>query len=199
MIIIKGGNDIDQLQKFGWHLLLHSYKNAYRKMKGLENQTYLIGWIISNIVALVLLMTAFKWSRLTRLLFFLLFSWASWINWRTAMYSPADYQDYADLALSDVYSNFIRGWFKDNTLLAVGCIATCQALIAIAMLMKGWLLKIGIIGGIIFLVAIVPLGVGSGIPCTINMAIALFIVFQHKTNEYLWFRKGSPKKYFDLT
>jgi hypothetical protein len=167
-------------------------------MKGLENQTYLVGWIISNVVALVLLMAAFKWARLTRLMFFLLFSWASWINWRTALYYPGEYQDYADLALSDIYANFIRGWFRDHTLLAVGTIASCQALIAISMLLRGWMLNLGIIGAIIFLVAIVPLGVGSGIPCTINMAIALYIVLQRKANEYLWVRQQARKKYFDF-
>lgn len=167
-------------------------------MKGFENQTWLIGWIISNIVAVVMLLASLRWIRLTRLLFFLLYAWASWINWKTALYSPGDYQEYANLALLDVYTNFIQGWFKDHTLLVVGSIASCQALIAISMLLKGRVLKLGIIGGIIFLLAIIPLGVGSGIPCTINMAIALWIILQHKENNYLWVRSAAPKKYFDF-
>ncbi|MFI5187143.1 MAG: hypothetical protein ACHQF0_10485 [Chitinophagales bacterium] len=155
-------------------------------MKGLENNTYLILYIISNIVALTMLLAAWKQHRILRLMFFLLFAWASWTNWMEAIKAPQFYLDYADLSLLGVYSNFIRGWFSDHIILTVGFIATCQALIAISMLMKGWVFKMGAMGAIIFLLAIMPLGVGSAFPCTLIMAIAMWALFREKQTNYLW-------------
>jgi hypothetical protein len=74
------------------------------------------------------------------------------------------YLEYADLTWSSWYRSFIKGWFADHIQLAVGLIATCQGLIAISMLLKGWLYKIGSVGAIIFLLSILPFGVGSGFP-----------------------------------
>jgi hypothetical protein len=53
------------------------------------------------------------------------------------------------------------------------------------MLLKGWIFKSGCIGGITFLVAIAPFGVGSGFPCTITFAIALAVLFR-KGKSYVW-------------
>ena len=69
----------------------------------------------------------------------------------------------------------------------MGIIATCQGLIAVSMLLKGTIFKTGCIGGIIFLLAIVPFGVGSGFPCTITFAIALLVLFT-KGKKYLWIK-----------
>lgn len=157
-------------------------------MKGLENPSYLFMLIAFNVLALVFLLGAVKWPRLSRFLFFLLFGWACWMNWTTSQRSPNDYLQYADLNLSSWYRDFINGWFSKHIPLTVGFIATCQGLIAISMLLKGWIYKIGCIGGIIFLLAIAPFGVGSGFPCTIMFAIALIILFK-KGTKYLW----SPK------
>jgi hypothetical protein len=44
----------------------------------------------------------------------------------------------------------------------------------------------GTIGATIFLLAIVPLGVGSGFPCTVIMAIALFILLRKYDNTFAW-------------
>jgi hypothetical protein len=71
----------------------------------------------------------------------------------------------------------------------VGFIATCQGLIALSMILKGWFFKTGCIGGIIFLLAIAPLGVGSGFPCTVVFAIALAVLYR-KGKNYLWYKKS---------
>ena len=87
--------------------------------------------------------------------------------------------------------HFIKGWFADHIQLAVGLVATCQGLIAISMLLNGWLYKIGSVGAIIFLLSILPFGVGSGFPCTAIMAIALFILLKKHNNEFIWSRNKS--------
>jgi hypothetical protein len=154
-------------------------------MKGLENQTYLIGIIVSNILALVFLYCAVKWPRIARVLFFLLFTWACWMNWTISQRNPSAYLEYAGMAFSHLYREFITGWFSRNIAWVVGTIATCQGLIALAMLSKGLVFKLGCAAGIIFLLAIVPLGVGSGFPCTIIFAVALIILWQKGTG-HIW-------------
>jgi hypothetical protein len=54
------------------------------------------------------------------------------------------------------------------------------------MLLKGWIYRIGSIGGIVFLLAILPFGVGSGFPCTAIMAMAIFILLRKHNNEFVW-------------
>lgn len=153
--------------------------------KGLENQTYLVAYIISNAVALVLLFLSWKRPRLARLLFVLLFAWACWINWTTASQSPQRYMDYADLAFLDVYREAIQGWFSGHIQTVIGIIATCQGLVALGLLFRGRVYKIAVTAGIVFLVAIAPFGVGSAFPCTLVMAFALFLLLR-QSHHYLW-------------
>jgi hypothetical protein len=166
-------------------------------MKGLDNTTYLIMYIISNAVALLMLWAAWKQHRILRLMFFLLFAWASWTNWTEATNAPQFYLDYADLSFSGLYRDFIRGWFNRHITLAVGFIAACQALIAISMLLNGLILKIGAGGAIIFLLAIVTFGVGSAFPCTLIMAVAMWSLLRQKQTDYLWINPKSTHAYTD--
>lgn len=154
-------------------------------MKGFENQSYLVAYIISNAVAVFLLFAAWKWPKLSRTLFSLLFAWACWTNWSIAVSSPQDYLEYASLTFLPVYEDFIRGWFSEHIALVVGFIATVQGLIAIALTLKGWIYKLGCVAAIIFLLSITPLGVGSAFPCTLIMAIAILILLRNQ-HSYLW-------------
>jgi len=155
-------------------------------MKGFDNPDYFFGLLISNITAILFLIFAFHWPKISRVLFFLLFSWACWVNWKTALQDPNTYLGNAELTFSDFYKDFIYGWFSQHILLTVGFIATCEGLIAISMFMRGWIFKTGAIGAIIFLFAIVPLGVGSGFPCTIIFATAMFVLLKKREQDYLW-------------
>ncbi|HEV8508016.1 MAG TPA: hypothetical protein VGQ53_21585 [Chitinophagaceae bacterium] len=159
-------------------------------MRGLDNQLYVILLIISNVVAILQLVAAIKWPRLARLSFFFLFAWASWANWSESQRTPQFYLEYADLTWSSWYRNFIKGWFADHIQLAVGFVALCQGLIAVSMLLKGWIYKIGSVGAVVFLLSILPFGVGSGFPCTAIMAIALIVLLRKYNHEFIW----SPSK-----
>ena len=155
-------------------------------MKGLDNEGYIIMLIISNVVAILQLVAAVKWSRIALISFAILFAWASWVNWRQSQQNPQVYMGYADLTWSAWYSDFINGWFAKHTKLAVGFIATCQGLIAISFLFKGWVFRIGAVGAIIFLISILPFGVGSGFPCTAIMAIAVFVLLRKNSANLAW-------------
>jgi hypothetical protein len=155
-------------------------------MKGFENEIYGYLLLVSNLVALIILFAALKWPRLARLLFFLLFAWASWMNWTTAIEKPHVYLEYGTLTWSEFYRNFINGWFAQHIQLSVDFIAACQGLIALSMLLNKWIFKAGAIGAILFLLAIVPFGVGSGFPTTLIMAIAMIIILRKHADRLIW-------------
>lgn len=153
-------------------------------MKALENQTFLVAYIISNVLAIIFFTSSILWPRVGRLLFVVLFSWASWANWNMAINNPQDYLSYADLTFLPLYRSFILGWFSNHIQVSVGLIATAQGLIAMSLMMKGFLYKLGLISGILFLIAIIPLGVGSALPCTLILAIGLVLLSSQ--DSFLW-------------
>lgn len=155
-------------------------------MNGFENEIYRYLLLLSNLVAIIMFAVAFRWPRAGRLLFFFLFAWACWMNWSTVMEKPQVYLDYGKLTWSSVYREFINGWFAGNIRLVVGAIATCQGIIAVSMLLNGWIFKTASVGAIFFLLALVPFGVGSGFPATVIMAAAMMVILKKHADNYLW-------------
>lgn len=154
-------------------------------MKGLENSIYLILYIISNIVGILLLLIALKNPKLARLMFFLLFGWACWTNYTTVRNSPGVYLEYAAMSL-DFYADFINGWFKNNITTIVTLISLGQGLIALGMILKGWWVRIACFGAIVFLICIAPLGVGAAFPFSITASLAAITILRKDNLNYLW-------------
>ena len=117
---------------------------------------YFTPWIISNSVAISILICAILRPKLARLLFVLLFLWAFWLNYTTAQTSPNDYIEYAKFTPFHLYADFINGWFKSHIVSMVTYIAIGQGLIAIGMMLKGWMVRLACIGAILFFLAISP-------------------------------------------
>ena len=147
---------------------------------------YWIQWLGSNIIAILLLVVAISKPKLARLLFAFLFAWACWINYSIAHNTPEVYLDYARLTPFGFMRNFINGWFNENITIMVSLIAIGQGLIAVGMLLKGWLERIACFGAIIFLVAIIPLGIGSGFPFSITLVVALYFIIKKDSLDFLW-------------
>ena len=105
-----------------------------------------------------------------------------------AIETPWVYQDYAETAIP-LYKQFILGVFESIITPMVLIIAVCQGFIAISMLLKGKIFKAGCWGGIIFGLAIAPIGAYAAFPSTILMAIALFLLQKNPDNLYMWERK----------
>lgn len=155
---------------------------------------YLVIWIASNAVAIVFLIAALLRTKLARLFFVLLFSWACWLNYTTAHTTPEDYLNYAEFTPFELYYNFINGWFADHITSMVTAIAIGQGLIAIGMVLKGWILRIACYGAILFFLAIIALGVGSGFPTTLIMGVAVYFILKKDDLNYLWkFRNKTSK------
>jgi len=72
----------------------------------------------------------------------------------------------------DVYRAFILGYFARHTAAIIAAIAVGQAVIAFLLAADGWPRRLGYVGAMVFLLAIVPLGTGSGFPATVLMALA---------------------------
>jgi hypothetical protein len=68
----------------------------------------------------------------------------------------------------------------------VGLVAACQALIALGLLLKGFVTRVACLGGIVFLLAITPFGVGSGFPATLLMAVGLYLVMRKESRRWPW-------------
>ena len=141
-------------------------------------QQFILPYIISNLVALLLLFATFKWRHVARILFAILFIWAALANWRMAHNNPADYLSYSKYAIG-FYKTIINGAFANNITPFVSFVAICQFLIGLGLLSKGIVFRTACIGAIIFLVAISPLGIGSAFPCGLILAAGLYKLAKH--------------------
>ena len=127
-------------------------------------------------VCLGVVWLSIKRHRLTRLLFILIFLLAGLINIFIAFSRPEIYQYYGGMAIVDFYREFIYGYFKQYTIQIVSVIGLGQIVIAVLLSTSGLLLKLGSIGGVIFFIAMAPLGFGSAFPATLLLALALVLM-----------------------
>jgi hypothetical protein len=122
-----------------------------------------------------LIFVCYKWPKIGKVAWGIIFILAGIFNIYTAMSNPQAYVDYSQHAVG-LYQKFINGVFSTHTSLFVSLIASGQILVGIFLFMKRTLFLLGIIGGIIFLVAISPLGSGSAFPSTLLMAFSLVLL-----------------------
>lgn len=142
---------------------------------GLESR-WLVPYLVSNLVAATMLVLAVTKPSFVRWLLALLFGYAGIFNSWIALSRPLEYQGFAELALIPWYRDFITGPLREyGTAIIVG-IAAGQMLIAIAAALGGRWLKPAAVGCCIFLLAIVPLGVGSAAPFSFIVSLAALIV-----------------------
>jgi hypothetical protein len=149
----------------------------------------LYGQLASTIVALFMLIVSVRSRRIGRKLFAVLFGWAAAINAWTALTAPADYLGYAGLTVSDLYRGFILGFFGQHITSIVVGIAIGQACIAIALLRDRRWQRAGLAAAVVFLLAIVPLGIGAGVPATMILALGAGV---------LWREPAAPRVVIEL-
>jgi len=164
---------------------------------------WLIPYIISNIVFGLTIVGAIKKLMWTRIFLAAFFLWASYFNSTSAIRAPEIYLNYGKLQPLHVYRDFINGFFSRYITPFVFTIAVGQFLIFIGLLLNNTWTKLGRIGGIIFGLAIAPLGVGAAFPSTVSMAIAFYILFTKYEHSFIWkwkqykqsstVTKGGPK------
>ena len=138
-----------------------------------------IPYLLTNALALMLVFLAFKKHRVTRLVFILIFSLAGLFNLYTILINPEFFHYYADKAFLDIYSIFINGYFSQHIQLIVGLISLGQIMVAILLSAGGRFVHLGILGGIVFFVALIPLGMSAAFPAMLLFILAL-VVMQYR-------------------
>jgi hypothetical protein len=147
---------------------------------------YLIPYIASNIIFGLCIVGAIRKPLWARIFLATLFLWACYFNSATAVKSPEIYLTYSTLAILPVYSKVIDGFFAAHITPLVLTIAAGQFLIALGLVLnKNWT-RGACLGGILFGLAIAPLGVGSAFPSSVFMATAFYILLKKYDHDFIW-------------
>ena len=136
----------------------------------------LIPYLLTNAIALALVFLAFKRHRLTRLVFILIFLLAGLFNIYTILTMPGFFNHYADKAFLNIYRSFISGYFSQHIQQVVAFIGLSQIIVAVLLSAGGRWVNLGVIGGIIFFVALIPLGVSAAFPAMLLFIAALALM-----------------------
>ncbi len=147
---------------------------------------YFAPYLISNILFGISIWAALKRPIAARIFLAAFLIWASVVNSSTAIRKPEVYLEYAQLSFLPFYRDFINGFFSHHIRAFVLAVAGGQFLIFAGLCLNKQWTSLACLGGIIFGLAIVPLGVGSAFPATLLMAISFFILFQRPDHDFIW-------------
>jgi hypothetical protein len=136
-----------------------------------------IPYLITHILTLLLIFTCYKWPNIGKAVWGLIFILAGAFNIFTVISSPEKYVSVYGQHAVPLYKKTIFGLFSTYTVLFVVTIAMGQILVGSCLLMKRTPFKLGVFGGVIFLVAISPLGLGAAFPSTLFMALSLVLMY----------------------
>lgn len=142
-------------------------------------------FIISNAVALAILWFSLENKAVAKKMISILFVVAGFFNLYMAFQNPAAYCNFADMATHEWLKTFIRGLFAEYTTTIVSAISIAQVYIGISIMKTGRRFMTGCIGGIIFGLAIAPLGVGSAFPSSLVLSIAFLVLLVSQAIEDL--------------
>jgi hypothetical protein len=143
-------------------------------------EKFLLEWSVVNALSFILLYVCLKWQKAGRYIFGFVFLAASGVNSYLGLFRPSVYLDYGELTWFSFYKAFIYGFFSQHTTAVILIIAACQFLIALGLFLGGKLFVPAILGATVFLLAIVPLGVGSAFPATLIMSLGLLYLLKKR-------------------
>ena len=147
-------------------------------------QDEIVGTVIFTIIGVALIIASLRWPNIARGFAGFGFIAAGIVNLIVAWTNPESYVDaYGPTAILGIYEDLIEGAFARHTTLFVSLIAIGQLISGLLMLLRGNLAKLGLMGGIIFLLAFVPLGTGSAFPSPLLLAFALLILLRQNIDE----------------
>jgi hypothetical protein len=137
---------------------------------------YFFPYVITHLIAILLIVICYKRPNTGKVAWGIIFILAGIFNIFMVIRNPYAYLSYRDHAV-EFYKFFIDGVFSSFTIFIVSLIGAGQILVGFFLLRKGKLFLLGILGGIVFLIAIAPLGIGSAFPSTLLMALSLMILY----------------------
>jgi hypothetical protein len=134
-----------------------------------------VGW---NIIALLLVPVAAKWPKIARLLFSVLFLGAGVWNLFASLTMPAFYVETYGPVATPPYAAFIAGPFAADPARFVVPIAVGQLAIGILATGTGRSVRLAMLGSMVFLLAIAPMGVGAAFPFSIFGILAAYLLYR---------------------
>ena len=133
--------------------------------------------LITHVLTFLLIFICYKWPKIGKVVWAVIFIAAGLFNIYSVISDPQQYVTTYGQHAIPLYQKFIFSLFSTNTILFVAMIAAGQILVGLFLFMKKMPLKLGVLGGILFLVAISPLGVGAAFPSTLLMAFSLVLMY----------------------
>lgn len=107
--------------------------------------------------AVAVLVVCIPRPALGRALLSALFGLMGLVNLVTAVVDPGSYQEaYAETALIPAYSDVITGFWAQHDAVLVAAVGVLQILMCVAVLLPGRPRRLGLVGMIVFLVAVAP-------------------------------------------
>lgn len=140
------------------------------------NSGVLIPFIISNALALFILWMSSRNTRVAKGMLGVLFIGAGAFNIYTVFSNPAAYLDFADTAVVKFYQLWIPRLLTDHAPLVISCISAGQLYIGLSMMYNEWRFRIACVGGMLFGLAIAPLGIGSAFPASLVLSFAFLVL-----------------------
>ena len=134
--------------------------------------------IVVNLIAIGMVLLAWKRPEWGRGLFGLNFLGAAIFNGVFFFIDPEEFTYYADFAFLGFYRDFIITTFSNHLQAFLGSIIIMQFWTGLALWYKGKWVKLGALCAIIFLIAIAPLGFGAAFPATLIQALGLYFIFR---------------------
>jgi hypothetical protein len=135
-------------------------------------------YVVSNILVLLLLLAAARWPKIARLVFSVLLVGAGIWNLFASLTMPMFYvETYGPLA-TPPYAAFITGPFASNPALFVVPIALGQLAVGILATGTGTRVRLAMVGIMVFLLAIAPMGVGAAFPFSITGMLAAYLLLR---------------------
>ncbi len=143
----------------------------------------LIQILIANLVAIALLFACWRYPKQGRYAYGVVFLIASIVNTLTVLAGPSVYLEYRRYVFIKAYIIFMDRYFSQHIQQYILIIALGQFFIFLGLVYGRFLLKSALIGGIIFSIAIIPLGIGSAMPLPIFMGLSLSMLLFKKQSH----------------
>ncbi|MFW6101762.1 MAG: hypothetical protein ACOC90_10285 [Bacteroidota bacterium] len=146
-------------------------------------EQFMLPVILANLLAVVIMLLSYNFPRFMRFIWGLIFIIAGIVNLITVVNEPGVYVDAFGPAAIDFYKEIIYGPFNKQPGVYVALIAGGQILIGSLIWFSGFWYYLGLTGGLIFFLAIAPLGAGSAFPSTVFLAIGLIFMMRKRRRK----------------
>lgn len=139
--------------------------------------------IVSNLLAIIIMLSCFQFPRIMRVIMGLIFIVAGVVNLLNVYNNPNVYVEGFGPAAIDFYKEIIYGPFSKQPGIYMAFISIGQILVGALLWLKKFWYYLGAFGGFVFFVAITPLGAGSAFPTPVFLAFGMLALLFRKKKK----------------